>query len=365
MQLLINQSSQGATEIQQLTGSYYQNNRFERIQTDWLLAQEALQKLVGKAVMNRALEHYHSDDFISLSDSYSPLQGGSGGVGSLSSAEDLSNELVHHLQIVIAYKATFNYYQSNIVSHEDAGRTVKIDKENEKLPWEWMLDRDDRAQLKKINETGDRLFTFLEENSIREWIESDQRKATRDLFVNTSALFHEAYPIDMSPRFYYTIVPFIREVQTRTIKKAIGAEYSKLLAYWKTFADTDNPEDQSSSASASAGLPAEAELDEYYEGLLHDVQKVVPLLTMVLAVKRLSLQVLPDGVVQKFQSEFQAIHSSKPALVEVIRMHCEALTEDAEDALDDIKGMIQANDPEATDYQLLPTNDESNKFFRT
>ncbi len=346
MKLLFNKSSNGAEELQQLTGSYYENNEFERIKTDCLLSQEKIQDLVGKEVIQRALDFYHSDDF-DLED-YS---------GSSSEELQLNKDLVQYLQIPIAYLATIRYYESNLVSHEDGGRKVKIDNENEKMAWEWMLDRDDAAQLLKANETIDRLVRFLEVSQINEWLTSTNRKLTRKLFINSVELFHQSYPIDNSSRFFYTITPFLQEVQNRAIKKALGdTKFNELLAYWQNFNSVDG------SGSGSSGLPGD-ETDEGLEELLQSVQLVMPLLAMIIAAKRLTLQVLPDSVVQKFHSMMQSRGASQVALPAVVKAFCDDLQEDATYLLDDIKRHLHASDPDSLDYQMLPNNDETNKFF--
>ncbi len=296
MLLLINRTSDyqaAADEVRLLTGNYYANNSFERLQTDWILAQEEVVKIVGAEVMNRALAYYHSDAYI-------PFTSGSSASGS-GSEDTIDGELVHYLQVPIAFLATHNYYQSNMVSHEDTGRKVKINDQNEKMPWEWMIDRDDLAQLRKIHGTIDRLLVWLEDKSITQWIDSAQRIATRQLFVNTTAIFQATYPIDQSPRFFYTVLAFNLEVQTRIIKKAIGSElYQALLTYWTNFQTIDE-----GSSSLSSGLPG-SESSEYYDELIALIQKVIPLFTMTIAARRLSLSVLPYGVVQQFQSQFQS-----------------------------------------------------------
>lgn len=345
---LFNKNNNGAEELQELTGSYYANNEFNRIQTDVILTIDQIKKLVGNAVIERANDHYQSDDFETE--------------GSSTEENQLNDQLVQHLRIPIAYHATHRYYQTNLVSHEDSGRKVKLDPENEKLPWEWMLDRDDDAQIRKANETTDRLIEFLEENQVDEWIESEQRKLTRKLFVNTVDIFHDSYPIDLSPRFYYTVTPFIHEAQTRIIKKALGSTYDDLLDYWKAF---NTVEGSGSGSGSMGGIPAEPETNELYEELLEQVQLVIPFYAMIYAVKRLSLQVLPYGVVQNFKSMIQSRNSSQAAITEVIKMHISELKTDADYILDDIKKIIQASDPESLEYQFLPANDEDNKFFRT
>lgn len=342
MKLLINKDNEGATEIRNLTGAYYQNNDFDRIRTDWILAQDELKKLIGSAVLNRAIDHYQSEDY--------PLSG---------SGDDTDDQLVEHIQFPLAYMATYRYYQANMVSHEDTGRKVKIDPENEKMAWEWMLDRDDAAHILKIHQVTDRLIDFLQEKQLTEWLTSPNRKLTRNLLVNTAALFHQAYPIDHSSKFFYSVTPFIDEVQRRTIKKALGTEYAKLLSYWQNFNSTSTE-----GSGSGSGLPGD-QTSEYLEELLALVQKVMPLLVMIMAAKRLPLHFLPHGVVQQFQSMIQSGNSSQVPLPETIEKYCIMLKEDAQYALDDIKRLLNANDTEALDYQLLPENADTNKFFRT
>lgn len=353
MKLLINKDSNGAQELEELTGAYYRNNDFPRIKTDWELSQDDITAIVGKAVMERALEHYYSGDYLPEGDD------GSG--------DNTDNDLVRYLQIPIAFKATFKYYQSNIVSHEDQGRKIKVDSANEKLPWEWMLDRDDLAHIDKIHKTTDRVLKFLEENEITEWMSSPNRTAARKLFVNSEAIFHEAYPIDMSPGFYYTVTPFIREVQTRIIKKALGDTYYKnLVSYWLEHTQiVTGSGSWDGSGSWGSGLPGYPEQNEFYDDLLAFVQKVIPLFTMVIAVKRLSLQVLPTGVVQQVKSMMQTANSSQAPVMDIIKLFAHNIQLEADHQLDDIKLILQAADPEANNYRLIPKNCETNKFFRT
>ena len=343
--MLFNKSNNGAEELRELTSSYYQNNDFSRISTQVMLEEEAMTRLVGGDLMARALSHYRGENY--KKENPSP--------------DDIKNDqLVLHLQIPIAYRATFRYYQLNLVSHEDTGRKVKMNKENESMPWEWMLDRDDAAQVRLGNETADLLIRWMETNQIAEWMNSPNRRASRQLFVNTAALFQESYPIDLSESFFYTALAFNREVQTVKIKKALGNLYTPLLERWTSLPI------ESGSGSGGGGVPSQDEVQEaLYDQLTLLVQKVIPLFTMAMAVKRLSLQAMPDGVVQHFKSAFNSRNASQAALPELITAHVKNLEEDAGYLLDDIKILIQSADPEAGNYQLLPENDPTNKYFRT
>jgi hypothetical protein len=341
--MLINKFKKGAEELQKLTASFYANNDFDRAQTLWVLEEQKMTELVGLAVMNRALAHYHSQHC-----THDP------------SSTAIDDKLVFHLQVPIAYRATLRYYELNTVSHETSGRKVKMNKENESMPWEWMLDKDDAAQVRMANETTDMLISFLESNNIEEWMTSPARTRSRALFVNNASLFHDAYPIDYSERFYYTIVPFLAEVQETKIKKAIAPHYAPLLERW-----TGSPP-TSGSDSGGGGIPSQdSELDDFYDQLLLLVQKVQPLMAMVIGVKRLNLQVMPDGVVQHFKSMGLSRSASQPAGRELINMHIANLEKDIVNHLDDIKVLIQSNDPEAAAYKLLPKNEETQKYLRT
>lgn len=342
--MLFNKLNNGAEELQQRTGSYFANNDYDRIATDVMLAEEDMAKLVGADVMLRAAAHYNSNAF----EKDSPT------------ADEAKNDkLVRLLQIPIAYNATFAYYQSNLVSHKDTGRKVSVDNENEKMAWEWMLDRDDEAQIRKANKTTDMLISWLELQQIAEWMNSDNRRAIRSLFVNTELIFQDAYPIDASPRFFYTVLPFNREVQTITIRKALGDKYQELLDYYISLVASAE-----GSGSAGGGIPPAPEA-ALLEQLLPLVQKTIPLLTMAMAVKRLSLQVLPEGVVQQYKSDRGARSASAPALKDIIEWHVKKLKDDANDHLNDIKIILQSADPLANTYRLVPENVETNKFFRT
>lgn len=345
--MLINKSGNGAEELQQLTSSYYANNDFDRASTLWILEETKMTSLVGGDLMARALAHYNSSSYQKPSPS---------------TEEARNDKLVQLLQIPIAYRTTLRYYQLNTVSHETSGRKVKLDRDNESMAWEWMIDRDDAAQLRMANETTDMLITWLETNKIAEWMNSDNRKASRELFINSAVLFARAYPMsDESQSFYYTVVPFLREIQNIVLKKALGIHYTPLLQRW-----TSVQPDDSGSGSAEEGIPSlDEELEEFYTKLLIYVQTVQPLLAMVIAVKRLSLQVMPEGVMQHFKSMVQSRSASQIPLPDAVQMHADNLDKDAREILDDMKVLIRSTDPTAGVYKIIPDNDPNAKFART
>ena len=288
-------------------------------------------KLVGQEVYDRAHDHYQSSAFKKSNPS---------------EEEKLNDELVDKLRMPIAYKATQRYYQLNIVSHEDTGRKYKINRDNETMPWEWMLDRDDTAQNRTANETTDLLLEWMDRKEIQEWMDSPSRQAARSLFVSSPQIFQDHYPAtEGSFRFYYTVLPFISEIQTVRMAKVLGSVYAPLLEYWKGKTANDQ--------------------QDLYDSLIALVQKVTVLEVMILAAKRLSLQGMPYGVVQQFKSMFQGRDSASVPLEEVIRRYTVQLAGDSSYIMTDLKQLLQESDPKVREYQLLPANDPQNKFFRT
>ena len=307
-------------ELRKLTSSWYASNDFDRIEQDIELETEELAKIVGDAIIEQAE---------TIADKESP--------------SEEESRLLKRIQLPIALMSTFRYYQSNIVSHDQSTRKIKIDDENEKLPWEWMLDRDDAAHLSKAQRAVDRLIAYLDKSNNDKWNDSDQKKAAKKLFVSNTEIFGEYYPIDNSARFYYLALPLLKEVQTDKIRKALGPEYRPLLE----------------SLQNSSGL------SELQQELLDLARRAQVLATIALAVRRLNTKVLPDGIVKAMKSERQTTNANRPADLAEISYFSKRMEMDAFEAIDEIKRKRYENSPEYLEYKLLPNNDPKDKFAST
>lgn len=346
--MLFNKSNNGPAELQQLTGSYYASNSWNRVQTFVQLAEEEMISLLGEQL-------YQLIDGI-----YNPEGSGSSGGGLEPEVESFNQQLLDIYRTPIAYEAAFALNATNLVSHEDSGRKVKIDKDNESLAWEWMIDRDDQAHLQLIGKTKDRLINFLEKHQVSEWVDSPERNLQRKLFVNSTLLFDESYPIDQSHAFFHKVKPFIARIQRLQVKPALGDLYQPQLQAWQEynkFLEVDE-----GSGSSGGGLPPESEVDH---DLMTHVHDFVTLQVMIVAVKRFSLQALPYGVVQQFKSMIQSRNASQAALSEIKRAWLIDTGKDAAEALNRLKAYVRSLSSEISERQILPNNDPANKFFRT
>jgi len=307
-----------SVQLRSLTSSWYESNEFDLVIQDVELETEDLAKIVGDEIIEKAQEILDKQ-----------------------SIDKKELKFLKLVQLPIALMVVYRYYQSNTVSH-DTSRKLKINDDNEKIPFQWMLDRDDAAHLSKAQRAVDRLISFLDKSGYTEWEESPHKVASKKLFVNNTEVFGDYYPIDNSARFYYLASSLLREIQVNDIKDALAEDYEPLLTNF-----------QNNSLSA------------YQKELLDLARRAQVLATLALAVRRLNIQVLPDGIVKALKSSSQTQDANRPATVEEINYFSKRLEDDAFRFIDKIKRKRLEKSPEKLNYQLLPKNDPKNKFAST
>lgn len=307
--MIFNKENRGAQELRELTGNYYANNKFDKIAGEIELAAEELAALVGDGVMNLA-EKYYAEP-----------------------GEDADAELVRKVQRPIAILATLRMYRKNDLSHEDDGRKFKMATDgSEKLPWEWQLDRDDALHLEEYYRAVDALIRYLNKKQLKEWTETASYKLSQTLIIRNGEAFDNYFPIDRSERLYLMLVPFIREAQMLTVKRAYGGEWDELLQ------EKDVPETEAHFAAC----------------------KAVALLAMSMALRRLSLSAIPGGVIRRFMTE-NGMGESEPASLKDVERVAGWMADDATTWVNEMK---LARDGGPAEYELLPKNDRRNKYCR-
>lgn len=297
----------GTDELKKLTGFLYASINFDNIKTDIQLQEEEMISLIGQDVYDRAQNYYDSGDF-------NP------------DGSELNDKLVQHIQLPIAYYAIHAYQAHTDVSHTGDGRKVNIDSEHEKMPWEWMIHRDDEATLNKAHKTTDRLIAFLEKNEddISEWKNSDAQKAARSLFINTAEQFDAIFPIDKSRRFFLKIIPFIKEAERKHLKPVLGDTFDDIKAAIKS----NDFED--------------------YEDTLGYIRVPLALFSLSIAIKRLSIQILPNGIFQEYVSERMTQKAKNVADTSVRKEIGHALFQDAQLELKSLMEYLNKLEAEAS-----------------
>lgn len=347
--MIFNRNSKGNEELRIQTGSYYKSNEFDKISVKVELAQDELISLIGKLIFAKAEAHYLSENYL-VAPPTEPIEVGSGSAGEGIPAVNypLLDKLVSYIQLPIAFLATMWHYQGNDISHEDSGRKMKIDKTSESIAWDWQYDRDDAAALRNYQRALDRLIRFLNENagSLPEWKDSEARKSSLNLFINTSAHFNRLFAIDDSPVFFLRLAPIMREIERKHIKPILGTEKFDEL---------------------KEAIRSGDELSETDQELYDYICDPIPLLTMGMAVKRFSLTVIPEGVVQNFFSERTTTKASIPATIDLVNSVSKSLFADGLKVLDELKKYWSIkNAEEVTDEtitEFLPKGKITDKFI--
>ena len=294
---------ESSEQLRALTGNYYANNDFAKVQGDIDQATEELAGLVGEGVISLAEQAGEGDRLRLL------------------------------VQRPIALLATLRLYQKNDLSHEDDGRKFKVSTDGtDKLPWEWQLDRDDALQMEAYFRAVDSLIAYLNKVKPEEWTGTALYRSVRQLIVRSGAEFDRYFPIQRSERTYLLLVPFIREAQLMTVADAYGAGWPELLE------ETVDNETAAHYAAAMATC----------------------LLAMATALTRLPLKALPCGVVRGYLAE-SGMRESEPASLDDVRRAADWMRADADRWVDKMK---RARDGSAPDYELLPRNHPRNKYCR-
>lgn len=188
-----------AEELRNLTGSYYANNDFAKIENIVNSVEHELASTIG-----------------------------------MESLDTLTDGALLAARQAVAFMATMRYFRLNDISHEHEGRKVKIDKENEARPFEWQLARDDRAHLEEYYRALDRLITELEDNE--NFKQTKIWKCKSQLIVTGADELTWLTGIDNSPWLYTRLIPFLAESQ-RFAEKAYGENFDP--KDFELFASTD------------------------------------------------------------------------------------------------------------------------------
>lgn len=314
MAKLFNKNGAGPSEIQKLTGIYHASNDYSVIESEINDAMRSVSMLVGKGVIDAASQMYEDG------------------------ATD-EKGLVPAVQLPIAILAVSRYTKNNLVSHEDNGSKVKTD-DNERLPYEWMMDRDERAQRERYYRAMDALFAFLEENKISAWMESDERKAVQTSVVKTIHDFERVYPIDGSYYVYFMLQNLVIERQA-ALSKMIGAElWKKVLAGKADGTDEDK---------VAALVPL--------------CRRYAILSAIIQAVRRWSLEVFPLSVARRFAPSYQGNRRTQTATREEMDAYISGL----EGQLDEIRTeLVETMEDGRNPWEgadTLPHHDPKKKYF--
>lgn len=307
--MLFNRDNNGSVELQRITGFSYASNDFSTLEPEILEATRTVAGLIGNAVMNEAEQAYQSGDY--------EIDG-----------------LVWAVQQAVAVLAVSRFSKGNLVSHQDSGSKV-IGDENAKIPWEWMIDRDEQAQRERWFRAMDALYGFLEKTQRASWMESDIRKAYKASIVRSLDQFERVYPVDGSYYVYYMLQNLVIESQPR-LRRMVGADI------WEAMVG-DEPQ-------------------QLHKDLLPLCQRYAVLSALIKAVRRWNLEVFPLTIARRFSPSYQGNKATRAALRTEIDAYVSGLETQLKDIRAEIAELLADGNP-FSGFDPIPSGDPRKKFF--
>lgn len=304
--MLFDKVQNGSEELNSLTGQWFASTPFYLIRTEIDFAAQELGSVVGSEVVEAAEKAY---------------LGGT------------DPDFVDAVRLPVAFRAIARYAQLSGVSHEGTGRKVKMD-DNEKMPFEWMIDRDDRAMLDRYYRALDALYRYLEKNEVASWMSSPMRALTGRCIVRNLNEFERFYPVDGSQYAWHLFVPLVVDAQENVVEPFVGAEI------WERILSADGSDDVT-----ALRLRSRAAL-------------LAVLIALVTAARRWSLDILPLSVARRFSPSYQGNRESRAAETREIDWFIEKTTAQIAQVKDDLKKLAGT----VGEACLLPENDPANKF---
>lgn len=281
-----------------VTCSFYANADFTKIAGMVAAVQAEVAKIIGDDVMETIEAAYN--------------QGG-------------DSDIIRAAQATIGYMATMRYFRLNDISHETDGRKVKMDGENERRPFEWQLERDDRMHLEEYYNSFDRLIGLLMEDSNFQQSKLYQRMS--GLVVKDCETLNWVTGIEFSNHLLIRLLPLLNEAQMYVQKSYGSAPLSEI---------TD-------------------------EGLLFLVQSAIGHRAMALFVRRTEMKALPAGA---FREVITSGGGKGDNTTEQLHDYYRHEMETAEGYVHDMQTRRDEMANESCEHLVMPENDEGNKFFR-
>lgn len=291
--MLFNKNNNGSEELYRLTGTFKASTDYAAIENDIADAISSLRPLLGD-VLKHAEEAYENGS---------------------------DAELVRLVQRAVATKALAYFAKNTGLSHGGTGRKIKTD-ENEKIPFEWMIDRDDRELTERHYRALDQLLSYLDENNVESWNGSATAKSREKLFLKDFDRFERVYPVNGSRYTFYKLIPLISEAEAR--------------------------------------LGAMLGTDEFPD--IEETATYIVLTALAEALGRWSLSIFPLEISRQFSPSYQGNNEKQLATLEEINRTLRNFKKSARFAYNVIAAKVKETAP-AAEREIIPEGDKKNKFF--
>ena len=270
IQIPFNKDDNGMSEIKEHIGGISADIYFNNVKPDIVRAASFVTDVVGKPIYNSLLTHYLSDEY-----------------GSAEKAE--LNEAVWHLQEAMAWKGINEYVAEGEVMFDNTGIHIQKSNDKQATAFEWQIDKLLSKYVKTAYTGIENLLTCLNAtpDKFTAWKDSDFAKESKSLFIQSATEFDKSLYTNKSQRLYMSIQSIMRRIEEREIKNVLKERFD--------------------------ALKANNELNDTDKELRMMTCDAIAHLAMSKAIVQFPVEIMPDGVVEKFKSFFTSLNASKEA----------------------------------------------------
>jgi len=246
--------------------------------------------------------------------------------------EEMKAPFLFAVQKPVAWKAIHDYVPEGNVLFDNTGIHVQKSNDNQTAAKEWHIVHLQQSYHKKAYNSLNELLVFLDKNreKLPFWKNSAAEKQRQGLFVQTPNEFSVYFDIKGSFALFVTIAPEMLNVQRNRIRAALGRElYNGIVTKWKDKTD----------------------FSEHEKAVFEAAKPVVVYLALANKIRTLPAALLPDGIVEYFSSDYNAVKSSMPLRLEMFNQLYEQLIANYNAALSALVELLADDDePQGTGY---------------
>lgn len=296
MKLLFNHNTNdGSAELKELIGHIDADFTYAKIKSDIETASIDIIKIIGQPVYDVATAAYEAN-----------------------STDEANKELIYKIRYAIALDAYRHHAKASDVVHSNNGRKIRVDEKN-KLPFEWMLDRDDEILERKYYKAVDLLIEYLDTyNAV--WKASDAFKDSQKYFVRSTSDFDEVFQIN-SRLLLIKLQPGIKQCERKHIIPLITQEVNDAI---------------------KLKLQNGTDLTDAEKSLVVLIKEACVFHALAWAMKVLRVTLFPEGILQRYTSDRMSTKATKPSEKLETELAAQEFTKQSKEALKEIEILLTA-----------------------
>lgn len=253
-------------------------------------------------------------------------------------------EIMEQIQVVILLDAYRTFIRNRDIAHTPDGRKMRLDA-NEKLPFDWLLDRSNASLDRKYYNSVDELLELIQDLQV--WKTSKAYELMHSAWVHSTDHLQEFYP-QGNRMLLMKLAPGLLRAQRKEIKSRIGSE--RYLEY---------------DAIVKSAVPSE---DFVVSDIIAKCREAIILSAIHWALVRLRVTIFPEGILQAYTGDRNTTKARKVPENSAIELTALAYKNDAAARLLELEAMVTALQPievkqANTTNRPLTMSDPDDKFL--